>query len=345
MSTTSALRARTTSSSYSRLVSSTARSPTWTVRRARSTVSGADGDRLAEGGLGRGRRPRAPAQQGAQPRHELGERERLDHVVVGAGLEPDDAVVDGVARREHAHGHVVVHRPQRRHDGHPVHAGQPEVEDDGVGDALVHRPQRARPVLRGAHGEPREPQAALERRPHVGVVVDHQQVGVRLAHGRGWCHRVREGPRGGGRAVGTAQRSAHGRAARSTRWLTSARRAASSGSWAVAGPEGCSRSRSISLRASGESVSGAPPVAPGRSRAVQGAWPLAGAGGGRGRRRGGRRRRLRRARRRTRRAGTARPRPVRRAPAGGGSPSPRSPHDTGGRSRGGRLVIHPGHRP
>ena len=50
---------------------------------------------------------RAAAAESAQARKELGEFERLDEVVVGAGVEPRHAVFDGVARRQHEDGALV----------------------------------------------------------------------------------------------------------------------------------------------------------------------------------------------------------------------------------------------
>jgi hypothetical protein len=41
-----------------------------------------------------------PSCKRAQPRVQLGEREGLREVVVGAGVETDDAIVDAVARRQ-----------------------------------------------------------------------------------------------------------------------------------------------------------------------------------------------------------------------------------------------------
>ena len=49
----------------------------------------------------------AAPQQGAHPGEELVERERLDEVVVGAGVEPGDAVGDLVASGQHQHRRVI----------------------------------------------------------------------------------------------------------------------------------------------------------------------------------------------------------------------------------------------
>ena len=58
-----------------------------------------DPDTLHDAGL-RG----APAEQGADPGEELGHRERLDDVVVGAGRQAADAVCFFAACGEHHHG-------------------------------------------------------------------------------------------------------------------------------------------------------------------------------------------------------------------------------------------------
>ena len=74
-----------------------------------------------------------PAQQGAQPRPQLAQREGLDQVVVGAGVEALDAVVDRVACGEHEHRGAVAgltHAPTHLEAVDPGHA---HVEDHGVG--------------------------------------------------------------------------------------------------------------------------------------------------------------------------------------------------------------------
>ena len=60
----------------------------------------------------------AASEERADAAHELGDRERLRHVVIGADLEPDDAIGLGVARRQHDDRQVALRaqRPAR----HPV---------------------------------------------------------------------------------------------------------------------------------------------------------------------------------------------------------------------------------
>ena len=73
-------------------------------------------------------RLRAP-QHGANAREQLARRERLREVVVGAELEPADAIGLLVARRQHDDGHA---RPRSDLPAHieAVHVGQADVEDD-----------------------------------------------------------------------------------------------------------------------------------------------------------------------------------------------------------------------
>ena len=56
----------------------------------------------------------AAANQRAQPREELAEIERLHEVVVGAGVEPLDARLDRVARRDHQDRHGAAGIANRR---------------------------------------------------------------------------------------------------------------------------------------------------------------------------------------------------------------------------------------
>jgi hypothetical protein len=103
------------------------------------SATGSPGERaLARRGRRRRRRPRArssrpatarPPQHGLDARDELARRERLRDVVVGAELEPDDAVGLLVARRQHQDRDA---RAAADAAGRleAVDVRQPEIEDD-----------------------------------------------------------------------------------------------------------------------------------------------------------------------------------------------------------------------
>ena len=71
------------------------------------------------------------AQHGLHAADQLGDRERLGHVVVGAGLEADDLVELGVLRREHQDVRVA-EGAHAAADLDAVDVGQADVEDDQV---------------------------------------------------------------------------------------------------------------------------------------------------------------------------------------------------------------------
>jgi hypothetical protein len=74
---------------------------------------------------------------GADAGEQLARREWLDHVVVGAALQPLDAVILVGAGGEHDHRHVVA-GTQRAADGKAVLPGQHHVEEDQI-DAGARR--------------------------------------------------------------------------------------------------------------------------------------------------------------------------------------------------------------
>ena len=93
---------------------------------------------------------RAPAHQRPHPREQLLALERLHQVVVGAGVEALDAIVEVGARGQDQDRDVGL-GAQPPADLDPVEPGQAEVEDDEVGDELLGGAQRVDPVGRGAH--------------------------------------------------------------------------------------------------------------------------------------------------------------------------------------------------
>ena len=81
----------------------------------------------------RGIDPRfAPAQKRVHARQQLGEREGLDQIIVGAMLEALDPVADRGQRRENQHGRLDARGTQSLEHRQPVEHRQHAVEDDEV---------------------------------------------------------------------------------------------------------------------------------------------------------------------------------------------------------------------
>ena len=147
-------------------------------------------------GRGRGRRVGARSCRGRRApqdrlhaEDQLGRRERLRQVVVGAVLETGDPVDGRAARREdddRRRGRLVV-AADRADDGPPVQLGEHQVEDDERRLVGLDGVERGRPV-RGGHD--REA-LALEVGPHqpddLRVVIDDEDrsLGTRLVRGSG----------------------------------------------------------------------------------------------------------------------------------------------------------------
>jgi hypothetical protein len=107
------------------------------------------------------------AQERAQPGEKLLERERLRHVVVGAGVESLDAVLDLRARSEHQDRHGIPVAANRPADLQAVHAGHQHVEQDGVDMAVRSQPlERLTPVAGQLDLVALELESPLERLPH-----------------------------------------------------------------------------------------------------------------------------------------------------------------------------------
>ena len=105
----------------------------------------ADVDDTRRGRDGRSGRLVGPAEDGADPRGQLAQRERLGHVVVRAQLQADDLVDLGVLRGEHDDRH----RGLGAEDPADLDAGQlgeHEVEQDEVGSLGPEGLERRAPV-------------------------------------------------------------------------------------------------------------------------------------------------------------------------------------------------------
>ena len=135
----------------------------------------------------------APRQR-THARFQFVQVEGLGQVVVGAGVQAQDAVADRAARGEDQH--------RRRQPGgarlgqhlQPVQAGQAQVEQHHVGQAGVPAVQRASAVAAGHHLHAAALEAALQRGLHRQVVFHQQELhGADLSRhgapgGRGRAH-------------------------------------------------------------------------------------------------------------------------------------------------------------
>ena len=76
------------------------------------------------------------AQEGAHTGEQFFQVERFDQVIIGAGIETLDAILDGILGGQHQDGQTASHA-QAAADLEPVHAGQHPVQDDQVGVMIV----------------------------------------------------------------------------------------------------------------------------------------------------------------------------------------------------------------
>ena len=119
-------------------------------------------------------RRRAAADQRAQPRQQHDERERLRQEVVGAGVERLGLVVLAVLGGEDEDRRPHAFVAQRAAHLVAVHAGQEDVEHDGVVRALPGPPQAVGPVVGDVDVEALGGEAVGDRRREQLLVFHHQ---------------------------------------------------------------------------------------------------------------------------------------------------------------------------
>ena len=123
--------------------------------------------------LGRPLHAAAPLES-AQACEQLGERERLRQVVVGAGVEAGDAVVDRIPRGEHEHGHPDAGVAQRAARLVAVEPGQHHVEDDRVVRMRLRHPERVLAGRRDVGAVALLDEPAPDQSRHLHLVLDDQ---------------------------------------------------------------------------------------------------------------------------------------------------------------------------
>ena len=119
-----------------------------------------------------------PAQEGADASEQLIEIEGLDEIVVGPGVEPGDAVRDGVARGQHqdrqAPAGALLGRAKASGDLDTVEARQHEIEDEQVGRRVANGIEGAAPIVEDFDVVPLENQAPAHKAGNGGLVFDQQ---------------------------------------------------------------------------------------------------------------------------------------------------------------------------
>jgi hypothetical protein len=131
----------------------------------------------------------AAPQHRAHAQYELPGAERLDQVVVGAGLEPGQAVALLTQRGEHDHGDVGPGRPQPLADLEPGEPWQHEVEDDEVRPRPGGDGECGRPVGRMLDLEAGVRQVRADDLRHRRVVLDDEHPTAHGPEGRS-AHRA-----------------------------------------------------------------------------------------------------------------------------------------------------------
>jgi hypothetical protein len=117
---------------------------------------------------------RAAPQQRADTREQLGERKRLDEIVVGAFLQAAHAVLDAVARGQHQHRRLGL-RAHRFQHAETVDAGQHDVEQQQVVVALGREAAAFDAVARDVDDIAVLGQAAVQVVGELGFVFDDEQ--------------------------------------------------------------------------------------------------------------------------------------------------------------------------
>ena len=120
------------------------------------------------------RRRRAAPEQRVDPRAQLGERERLHQIVVGAGPEPGDPVLDlslGAQEQDRCFSPRAAHRPD---DGDPVELGQHAVDHRHVVVAAERQHEPVAAVMGDIDGKPALGKPLGDETRRFGVVFDDQ---------------------------------------------------------------------------------------------------------------------------------------------------------------------------
>ena len=117
----------------------------------------------------------APQQRG-QACNQFGEVERLGEIVVAAGTEPGQPVLQGAARREEEDRRADPLGAKRLDDVAPVRVGQADVDDEGVRNGALDPVQECRAAPDALGAVLLLAQTAHEEGAHLDVVLEYEDV-------------------------------------------------------------------------------------------------------------------------------------------------------------------------
>ncbi|SPD67736.1 protein of unknown function (plasmid) [Cupriavidus taiwanensis] len=209
---------------------------------ARVGVQPPRAERQHAGGLGDlqvGRQHARAPQHRADPRQQFARGEGLDQVVVGAHLQPQDAVGLLVASGQHQHRQVApLARAQVAAQRQPVFAGQHQVQHHQVDRALVQRRAHLAPVGGQGHAHAAALEVGGNQFADFAVVVDDKDMVLR-GHGGSRNRRRRKRKSGAAGAARDGSRLARCRhyAALAARFVSLCIRAGSGQETLHSGPD------------------------------------------------------------------------------------------------------------
>ena len=109
--------------------------------------------------------------QGAYPRLQLIQRERLGEVVVRAKIETTHAILNAVQGSENQHWHLGFAHTQSLQDFQPAHLGQAEIQDNQIKLAICGRPISVLASIDAIHGVPGVAQRVRQCRSQTCVIL------------------------------------------------------------------------------------------------------------------------------------------------------------------------------
>ena len=128
--------------------------------------------------------------ESTQTRRHFVQIKGLAEIVVRAEVESFHALTDGVPGGEHEHRHVLSRGAPRFQNVEPVHAGEPEIENDGVVFRRCESLHAERTFLEPVHGKAHGGQAHFESVAYENVILDEKN-----AHGAPLCSGAFQGSR------------------------------------------------------------------------------------------------------------------------------------------------------